>query len=624
MHGRSSKSAGPQSDGGTTSEPFRRPETGESISSAAGSLAKISVSPESKPESTGRSPVSGPTSHGLSVFYDPGTSSWKTLRLWSNGDSAALSATLPRSGILRSGMLSQRSPLAPRTSGKGSGLLPTPSASAANQGPNEWDGKRGQTLIGAVLGQPWPTPSASNPNDGEDLENWAARREREKVKGRNGNGFGMPLGIAVQIVYPSPTCCHRDLAGGSNSRDSAKKRGIYIGGALNPQFVEWLMGFPLGHTDCEPLETPSSQPSPNGSADSSCITTSINEGSYRMVKTEHVNGHRNGTVSAMPPADLDQLRTDAAVAAGRLLSGLHGEQARLRAQLERIEREIGLTERAAMGELAALAIDPPNGQHRNGWGFPSAAEVGARADRPFEMAGPADPTAPLRELADGIADCTETPEEVAAELGHGGWQAGGDGPVGQPGPQSVTVLKDEAAIDPPDTLLFHALGGLDKAVRKDFLREAEANGIDTLGDLANAIADDTTLEDLCSLPSLARAVRTSLRAWSLKAGWADHRIGADGLPREWFEEEPEPAKPEPKPLKKAAAKKPAAEKPYGFDMIAVMNDGTEKRLHYVCKTAEQAGRLAHRSFGGIKEFQNVEPLTREAYQRTYGTRTGRD
>jgi hypothetical protein len=28
-----------------------------------------------------------------------------------------------------------------------------------------------------------------------------------------------------------------------------------VGGQLNPTWVEWLMGFPLGWTDCEDLET---------------------------------------------------------------------------------------------------------------------------------------------------------------------------------------------------------------------------------------------------------------------------------------------------------------------------------------------------------------------------------
>ena len=32
-----------------------------------------------------------------------------------------------------------------------------------------------------------------------------------------------------------------------------------IGGQLNPEFVEWLMGYPIGHTELKPLETQSCQ-----------------------------------------------------------------------------------------------------------------------------------------------------------------------------------------------------------------------------------------------------------------------------------------------------------------------------------------------------------------------------
>jgi hypothetical protein len=34
-----------------------------------------------------------------------------------------------------------------------------------------------------------------------------------------------------------------------------------LNGQLNPEFVEWLMGFPLGWTVCEPSATPSSRKS---------------------------------------------------------------------------------------------------------------------------------------------------------------------------------------------------------------------------------------------------------------------------------------------------------------------------------------------------------------------------
>ena len=47
--------------------------------------------------------------------------------------------------------------------------------------------------------------------------------------------------------------------GGSHSRAAAMKRGQSSaelnGGSLNPTWVEWLMGWPLGWTDLEPLAT---------------------------------------------------------------------------------------------------------------------------------------------------------------------------------------------------------------------------------------------------------------------------------------------------------------------------------------------------------------------------------
>jgi hypothetical protein len=52
----------------------------------------------------------------------------------------------------------------------------------------------------------WPTPAAANPNDGERLDSWLARRERLRQEYNNGNGCGTPLAIAVQAQQ-----AHRDL-----------------------------------------------------------------------------------------------------------------------------------------------------------------------------------------------------------------------------------------------------------------------------------------------------------------------------------------------------------------------------------------------------------------------------
>jgi hypothetical protein len=89
-----------------------------------------------------------------------------------------------------------------------------------------------------------------------------ARREATKARVGNGNGFGMPLTVAVRM-WPTPA--HRDYrfpnAKPYSERGGGKKGEQLpnaVGGPLNPAWVEWLMGFPSGWTDCELSETPSS------------------------------------------------------------------------------------------------------------------------------------------------------------------------------------------------------------------------------------------------------------------------------------------------------------------------------------------------------------------------------
>ena len=71
----------------------------------------------------------------------------------------------------------------------------------------------GETPRGWPLGEPagcdraplvlLPTPAAGAFNDGEDPDQWEARRLRVKDATGNGNGFGTPLSIAVRLL-PTP------------------------------------------------------------------------------------------------------------------------------------------------------------------------------------------------------------------------------------------------------------------------------------------------------------------------------------------------------------------------------------------------------------------------------------
>lgn len=103
----------------------------------------------------------------------------------------------------------------------------------------------------------WPTPTL--PNGGRTLhhvDEWRGRSAYHK-----GKKVQVDLSAAVKM-WPTPT-----VSGNYNRKGASKTSGDGLataaGGALNPTWVEWLMGFPLGWTDCADSETPSSRKSPN-------------------------------------------------------------------------------------------------------------------------------------------------------------------------------------------------------------------------------------------------------------------------------------------------------------------------------------------------------------------------
>ena len=168
-------------------------------------------------------------------------------------NSTACFLTWKTSATPRGRLLFQLAPSVPRTDETASGFWPTVTAAAEapNMGSNKRNGPRSLVQVAVEM---WPTPRAGKTTD-ENLESWQLRRNAGKVS-------TPPLTLAVKM-YPTPMvgstnpAAHNQISG--QFRDAMKKAGVI--GCLNPEWVEWLMGYPLGHTACADWETPSSRKS---------------------------------------------------------------------------------------------------------------------------------------------------------------------------------------------------------------------------------------------------------------------------------------------------------------------------------------------------------------------------
>ena len=72
----------------------------------------------------------------------------------------------------------------------------------------------------------------------------------QKPRKKNPSGGQKPLLCQQVKMWPTPTTQDGKNNGGkSQHRRNSKPLNAEVGGALNPQWVEWLMGYPIGWTD---------------------------------------------------------------------------------------------------------------------------------------------------------------------------------------------------------------------------------------------------------------------------------------------------------------------------------------------------------------------------------------
>jgi len=224
------------------------------MSYLAGFRAKTSAQPEKARESLGSAAVCGHTWRALSVRFCRDSSTWKTAQCLWDEDLLESSVILPRWGMTVGGECWERMTWVRPMSVSACGSWPTPTAhkttqsgQIVNSDGSPWDGKSkphsktsGDGLATVVKRMTYPTPSTQGLNGGSNSRSAAQKR-------------GM---------YPAPTC-HMTKEGDYPSeatRNQPSLTHIARGGdqtqptTLNPAWVEWLMGWPIGWTDLEPLE----------------------------------------------------------------------------------------------------------------------------------------------------------------------------------------------------------------------------------------------------------------------------------------------------------------------------------------------------------------------------------
>jgi DNA (cytosine-5)-methyltransferase 1 len=188
----------------------------------------------------------GQSSPELLASYDRATSSWRTSQLCLDGELSEFLETWPRSGMTVNGTAYRLPPLVPLTDEIGSGLWPTPHANCSTgSGRQGRDG--GDNLQTAVAARMWPTPTSRDWKDGS-----AQACANVPTNGLLGRAVHWPTPGAEDAKYRysnRETAERRAQSGKQIGLECAAHLTLQSSGALNPTFVEWLMGYPRDWTE---------------------------------------------------------------------------------------------------------------------------------------------------------------------------------------------------------------------------------------------------------------------------------------------------------------------------------------------------------------------------------------
>jgi hypothetical protein len=223
------------------------------VAGSRNSLAKTSQAQEKEQGLPAQEADSGKRWRESLAKYDRDTSSWKTHQCSLLEGLESFSETFPNWGMMLDGELFPLPMSEHLTCANESGSLPTPDANMGKRGTQEnWTPKRKSghsaqySLNQAVRDmERFPTPTCSDTRTGS----------MKSTQQKEGSMHSVTLPQYVKR-WGTPKC--------SDSRHAMTDRGKgnpgeqvagLHGGKLNPDWVEWLMGVPIGWSALQPLET---------------------------------------------------------------------------------------------------------------------------------------------------------------------------------------------------------------------------------------------------------------------------------------------------------------------------------------------------------------------------------
>ena len=257
--------------------------------------AKTSAQQEKELASPEADQDSGEKWRGSFVKYDPDSCSWRTHQCSLAGDLEPYLETWPQWGLMRGGECWEQQTLAHHISGTESGSsvwIGTPTATMSERSEKFAEGRMSTP---AEFVKNWPTPTVcgnynrkgSSPTSGDGLatavqkwptpNSWDGKRGPRSEEHLRTKKAQVTLVTAVAQLkrqsFPTPQASdNRDRGNMSNpsiQRRAEKGKQLNLSmvahptsGQLNPMWVEWLMGWPLGWTDLKPSATDKSHCAP--------------------------------------------------------------------------------------------------------------------------------------------------------------------------------------------------------------------------------------------------------------------------------------------------------------------------------------------------------------------------